>query len=235
MHLSVYDEVTKKELPVYIGDSIYIHKYEFISQNDSVKIDSTTLSKKIKEHNQNGVNSLFLSNHDQSRSAGYYSLEKQKLAASVYLLSDGIPFIYYGEEIGLRGSGKDENKRLPMLWGESNDTKGPKDSDYTSQIDTSIKIQQQDKDSLLNHYKKIINLRKKYVANKKSEEYLIDNDNLFVLNYEGSIVIINFSDSDISIESSLKLLDKVDVLSTSKQKGTTLTIGGYGVVILRGE
>ena len=52
VHLSVYDEVTKEELPVYIGDSIYIHKYEFISQNDSVKIDSTTLSKKIKEHKE---------------------------------------------------------------------------------------------------------------------------------------------------------------------------------------
>jgi hypothetical protein len=52
VHLSIYDEVTKKELPVYIGDSMYVHSYEFISQNDSIKIDSTTLSKKIKEHKE---------------------------------------------------------------------------------------------------------------------------------------------------------------------------------------
>ena len=52
VHLSIYDQVTKKELPVYIGDSIYIHSYEFLSQNDSLKIDSTTLSKKIKEHRE---------------------------------------------------------------------------------------------------------------------------------------------------------------------------------------
>ncbi len=52
VHLSIYDEVTKKELPVYIGDSVYFHSYEFISQSDSVKIDSTMLSKKIKEHKE---------------------------------------------------------------------------------------------------------------------------------------------------------------------------------------
>jgi len=52
VHLSVYDAVTKKEMPVFIGDSVYIHKYEFLSQGDSVKIDSTALSKKIKEHKE---------------------------------------------------------------------------------------------------------------------------------------------------------------------------------------
>ncbi len=52
VHLSVYDEVTKTELPVYIGDSLYINSFEFLSQNDSVKLDSTMLSKKIKEHRE---------------------------------------------------------------------------------------------------------------------------------------------------------------------------------------
>ncbi|MEO8513753.1 MAG: glycosyltransferase family 39 protein [Ignavibacteria bacterium] len=52
VHLSIYDAVTKKELPVYIGDSVYIHPYEFLSQNDSIKIDSTTLSKRIKDHKE---------------------------------------------------------------------------------------------------------------------------------------------------------------------------------------
>ena len=55
VHLSVYDEVTRDELPVYIGDSVYIHKYEFVTQNDSVKIDSTTLTKKIKQHKEHFV------------------------------------------------------------------------------------------------------------------------------------------------------------------------------------
>ncbi len=52
VHLSVYDELTKNELPVFIGDSVYIHKYEFITQNDSLKVDSTAISKKIKDHRE---------------------------------------------------------------------------------------------------------------------------------------------------------------------------------------
>lgn len=52
VRLLIFDEITQKELPVYIGDSVYIHTYDFISQNDSIKIDSTTLSKKIKEHRE---------------------------------------------------------------------------------------------------------------------------------------------------------------------------------------
>ena len=50
IHLSVFDEVTRKELPVYIGDSVYIDKYDFITLNDTVKTDSTLLNKKIREH-----------------------------------------------------------------------------------------------------------------------------------------------------------------------------------------
>ncbi|MCC6865663.1 MAG: glycosyltransferase family 39 protein [Ignavibacteria bacterium] len=53
VRLSVYDEVKKDELPVYIGDSLYIHKYEFVKQNDSIKVDSTVITKKAKEHRNN--------------------------------------------------------------------------------------------------------------------------------------------------------------------------------------
>ncbi len=52
VHLSVYDQLNKTELPVYIGDSVYIHKYEFVTQNDSVKFDSLTVSKRIKQHRE---------------------------------------------------------------------------------------------------------------------------------------------------------------------------------------
>lgn len=50
MRLSIIDESSKKELPVYIGDSLYIHKYEFMSVNDSVKVDTNYIKKRSKEH-----------------------------------------------------------------------------------------------------------------------------------------------------------------------------------------
>ena len=41
----------------------------------------------------------FLTNHDQQRVASYFSgkLDRQKLAAFIYLTGPGTPFIYYGE------------------------------------------------------------------------------------------------------------------------------------------
>lgn len=184
---------------------------------------------------EGSVNSIFLSNHDQSRSAGYFIDEdKQKLAASVYLLSIGIPFVYYGEEIGMRGSGKDENKRLAMLWGEGSDTCSPIDSDYTSQVDTSVKEQLKDENSLLNHYKKVIKLRNKYIYGKDYSEFIVDNEKIFSINYEGNVVLINMSEDIIEIDIKGKLLDQVDVIDKSVLKDK-LAIGGYGVVILEVE
>ncbi|NLP22505.1 MAG: alpha-amylase [Erysipelotrichaceae bacterium] len=197
------------------------------------------LASKMIEYNdlikEGSVNSIFLSNHDQSRSAGYFIDEdKQKLAASVYLLSIGIPFVYYGEEIGMRGSGKDENKRLAMLWGEGSDTCSPIDSDYTSQVDTSVKEQLKDENSLLNHYKKVIKLRNKYIYGKDYSEFIVDNEKIFSINYEGNVVLINMSEDIIEIDIKGKLLDQVDVIDKSVLKDK-LAIGGYGVVILEVE
>lgn len=47
-----------------------------------------------------------------ARGAGYYSgddSEKQtKIAQAMNLLMSGSAFLYYGEELGMKGSGKDE-------------------------------------------------------------------------------------------------------------------------------
>ncbi len=43
-----------------------------------------------------------------------YVAEKMKLAASIYLTLPGIPFIYYGEELSMSGTGAHENIRRPM-------------------------------------------------------------------------------------------------------------------------
>lgn len=185
--------------------------------------------------NYNAFNkpSIFLSNHDQGRSAGYLnSLEKQKLASSIYILSSGIPFIYYGEEIGLKGSGKDENKRLAMLWGEGNDTKNPLNSDYKSQIDTSVKIQMSDKNSLLNHYKKIIKFRNTYVNNFSEVNFIDIDSRVFSIKYDDVIVLINLSDEVIVVENSYKILDK---LYKSRIENNKLVIDKYDVVILESK
>lgn len=60
----------------------------------------------------------FLTNHDQDRVVDQLGHDRRKarLAAAVLLSSPGVPFIYYGEEIGMRGSKPDPDIRTPMQW-----------------------------------------------------------------------------------------------------------------------
>ncbi len=60
----------------------------------------------------------FLTNHDIDRIYSQFQAEdyKMKQAAFIYLTLPGVPFIYYGEEVGMLGIGAHENIRRPMQW-----------------------------------------------------------------------------------------------------------------------
>lgn len=60
----------------------------------------------------------FLTNHDMNRVMHVFqgNEDKAKAAAVILLTAPGVPFIYYGEEIGMLGSKPDEDIRLPMQW-----------------------------------------------------------------------------------------------------------------------
>jgi alpha-amylase len=60
----------------------------------------------------------FLTNHDQDRVASQIGGDQAKLrvAADLLLTGPGVPFVYYGEEIGMTGTKPDERIRTPMRW-----------------------------------------------------------------------------------------------------------------------
>ena len=114
------------------------------------------------------MNVFFIANHDTDRSAGYLTAAsgQAKMAANLYLLSPGSPFIYYGEEIGLRGSrggaNTDANRRLAMLWGDGDTVRDPVGSTYdpAKQTPYSVKDLLRISDSLYTYYKRVIMIRK---------------------------------------------------------------------------
>lgn len=118
---------------------------------------------RIRERNPIGMDAPFLSNHDNARSAGFLMFKQQqmKLAAALYLTMPGVPFIYYGEELGMSGSGRDENKRLPMLWAmdESLNPLPPSLADQNQRLKISADMQEDDPASLLNFYRHLGTLR----------------------------------------------------------------------------
>lgn len=123
---------------------------------------------KVLAINENAILSPFISNHDMDRAAGYLPVEDgiMQSAASLYLLGPGNPYIYYGEEIGMKGlrgtANTDANRRLAMLWGDQDTVADPVGTTYDKKLQTNGTVKEHliDSNSLYNHYKKLIMLRK---------------------------------------------------------------------------
>jgi glycosidase len=122
----------------------------------------------IENVNPNAILTPFISNHDMDRSAGYLSVKdyEMQMAANLYILTYGNPFIYYGEEIGMKGSRStemtDANRRLAMLWGDGDTVTDPIGTTYNieNQTNGTVASQLLEETSLYNHYKKLIMIRK---------------------------------------------------------------------------
>lgn len=159
--------------------------------------------------NKSFISATFLSNHDQERVLSFLENDerKAKLAASILLTLPGTPYIYYGEEIGMKGSKPDEYIREPFLWSKDDERNTqwliPK---YNQLVDgQSLDIQQNDSSSIYSHYKNLIGLRKssnalthgELVAETFNDESIL----AYLREYENSelLVIHNLSSSDKEI------------------------------------
>lgn len=122
----------------------------------------------IEKKNASAMIIPFIANHDTDRAAGYLQSTGgfAKVAANLYILGPGSPFIYYGEEIGMKGSrggaNTDANRRLAMLWGDGDTVKNPMGSDYDDKLQTNGTLSDQllDEMSLYNYYKRLIMIRR---------------------------------------------------------------------------
>ena len=131
------------------------------------------LSNSIKFENNlfpNGQLATFLTNHDMNRvmSQLYGNLDKAKAAAAIYLTAPGVPFIYYGEEIGMLGGKPDELIRTPMQWtpgAQAGFSSGEAWERVNSDNEkVNVETQSKDANSLLSLYKKLIAARNQHEA-----------------------------------------------------------------------
>lgn len=107
----------------------------------------------------------FLTNHDMNRVMDVFQkdVDKAKLGAFLLLTTPGVPFIYYGEEIGMSGSKPDEDIRKPMQWNSSENagftTTIPWRTINSNYSTWNVKTEESDVNSLLNHYRQLIHIR----------------------------------------------------------------------------
>jgi len=155
-----------------------------------------SFQKKVLEKNPEGMVMPFLSNHDMDRIAGAFILENNmRMAANLYLLSPGSPVIYYGEEIGMRGSrggeNTDANRRLAMLWGDDDLIRDPVGATYPekNQIQTTVADQMADENSLYRYYCALLSIRHKYPAIARGQYTALNcgskNFGGFLISFEG--------------------------------------------------
>ncbi|HEY60635.1 MAG TPA: alpha-glucosidase [Anaerolineae bacterium] len=173
-----------------------------------------------------------LNNHDTVRTSTRFGEgeddQRLKVAAAMLLTMRGTPFLYYGEEIGMRNvrikhsqikdpigkrywpfyKGRD-GCRAPMQW-EAIPNAGfstvepwlPVHSDY---IQRNVTNQYRDPHSILNFYKKLLALRKRHPVLVRGIFEPIQQKSKHVLVYERkyknqrALIALNFSDSKIKI------------------------------------
>ena len=114
--------------------------------------------------------SPFLRNHDQPRTRTELggAVARARVAAILLLTMPGMPFVYYGEEIGMIGGKPDERIRTPMQWSSGHGdgfTRGvPWEQLQSDSLTTTVAEQERNPGSLLALYRRLIHLRSRCAA-----------------------------------------------------------------------
>ena len=151
-----FDKAGQGELKTWYD--LYTYQYDAVKGNGSVSMPS--------------------GNHDFNRvcTEGRTTPDELKVAMTFFLTMPGVPFIFYGDEIGLKqnpnapstdGSGGRAGCRIPMLWdGTANGgfSTAPIDKIYIPQDPDpnrmTVEKEENDPESLLNYVRTILKLRK---------------------------------------------------------------------------
>ncbi|WP_339206815.1 alpha-amylase family glycosyl hydrolase [Paenibacillus sp. FSL K6-3182] len=200
------------------------------------------------------VDAPFLSNHDQNRFMTVLNgnINHAKMAAAMLLTLPGTPYLYYGEELGMKGAKPDEYIREPMPWysaasGGEGQTTWEK-SRFNGNAETvSVEAQTADKNSLLNHYRELIKWRNEEPAlrNGGIAEFKLEPANqklsvyVRVIASERVLVVHNLSGEDqmTDLQPSKTFGSFEEIIRSSndgaKLDNGKLTIPAYTTVILK--
>lgn len=147
----------------------------------------------------------FLTNHDQPRVMTQLKGDaaQARVAAIAMLTLPGTPFVYYGEEIGMRGDKPDEQIRTPMQWsavaGGGFTTGAAWEVPQPDWRTTNVAAQEGDSASLLNLYRRLIHLRLDHAALSGGDLAVALANDKGVAAYvrhapgETALVVLNFS------------------------------------------
>jgi alpha-amylase len=158
-----------------------------------------------------GFEATFLSNHDMDRLARRLRRPGATRAAATILLTlPGTPFLYYGDELGMRqgDGGGDEAKRTPMAWSAEPYAGFSRNEPWYGLAEgwaqDNVAAQQADPQSLLQHHRRLLALRRAHLAlwSRAPVSVLPAQDGLLLLLRQSdagsALVAINISGAPLS-------------------------------------
>ncbi|MDD7429263.1 MAG: alpha-amylase family glycosyl hydrolase, partial [Oscillospiraceae bacterium] len=172
-------------------------------------------------------------NHDMGRLSRTVHGDELKIAFAFLLSMPGAPFIYYGDEIGMRyveglasvegGYGR-TGSRTPMQWDDTTNagfSAAPREKLYIRQDDTpdrpTVKAQMNDESSLWHEINRLIKIRQSHKAlqSKGEIEFVYAEKNAYPFAYlrsaddEKILVVLNPADRETSFYCGYTLAEKL--------------------------
>ncbi len=214
---------------------------------------ATALEKADKAYraaNPDCIDAPFLSNHDVGRIASFCSGDeaKTKLAGAMNLFMSGSAFVYYGEELGMAGSGNDPSKRAPMYWNEARDqgtTNPPPECVLPESYPfPAYETQKADDQSIYNYYRQAIAIRQAIPAISHGKTTAETALNLGCISAcrktwgeDAAILLMNISPEDAEVDlTGYENWTLAATLSTDGRdistEGTTLALPAWGTAVL---
>lgn len=215
-----------------------------------------TASTAYAKSNPDFIDAPFLTNHDVTRIFDDVSGDplRVKMAGAMNLFMSGSAFIYYGEEIGMAGTGArddDPSKRAPMVWDQTNGYGMARPCPGCTLPSGGYPLgglaeQQADEDSVYSYYREAVAIRNAIPAIARGLTTVEDALNVGCVSAarktwgeEECIVLMNIDDDEAGVKVDLSAYTDWNVsaiLSATggdiRMDGTTLELPAYGIAIL---
>ena len=198
-----------------------------------------------------GYISMLTCNHDTVRPRFNLEPDELKLAYAFIFTMPGVPFLYYGDEIGMRyqqlptkeGGYFRTGSRTPMQWDGSKNlgfSTGCADALYLP-VDPAgdaptVEAQDADPDSLLNTVRAILKLRhgeEDLQADAEFEALCAEKGKPFVYRRGNLVLAVNPSGEALSAKAPVAGRSQIFTIGAAEVAGETLTLGAQSFTVLK--